>query len=131
MQLIRDRAHLIAAIALVGNVAAAALVSMALSCDPNAVSPASAHPGMENCPLHARAPECAVHGDEHGTHACDCPTIGCSQADAGLMALLAAVAVLPGSADFDVTFDAGASVPRLTTHAYAGAHVPLSPPPRN
>jgi hypothetical protein len=129
MQLIRNRARLIAAIALAGNVVAAALVSMALSCDPKGAS-ASGHEGMENCPLHERAPECTVHGDQHGTHACDCPTIGCSNTDAGLMALLGAVAVLPPTADMHVTFDAGGSVPRMITHAHVDAHVPLSPPPR-
>jgi hypothetical protein len=128
MHLIRNRARLIAAIAIAGNVAAVALVSMALSCDPNAS--ASGHEGMEDCPLHERAPECAVHGDQHGTHACDCPTIGCSNTDAGLMALLGAVAVLPASADVHVTFDAGGSVPRMITRAHVGAHVPLPPPPR-
>ena len=129
MQLIRNRARLIAAIALSGNLIAVGLVSMALSCDPNATS-ASGHEGMENCPLHARAPECSVHGDAHGTHACDCPTIGCSQTDAGLMALLGAVAVLPAAAEMHVAFDAGGSVPRMTAHAHVAAPVPLSPPPR-
>ena len=129
MQLIRNRARLIAAIALVANVVAVALVSVALSCDPNSAS-ASGHEGMENCPLHERAPECAVHGDEHGTHACDCPTIGCSQTDAGLMALLGAVAVLPAAADVHVTIDAGGWVPRMITHAHVAAPVPPFPPPR-
>jgi hypothetical protein len=129
MKLIRNRARLIAAIALAGNVAAVALVSMALSCDPNAAS-ASGHEGMENCPLHERAPECSVHGDQHGTHACDCPTIGCSNTDAGLMALLGAVAVLPASADTRVAFDAAGSVARMITQTHVYAHVPLAPPPR-
>ena len=42
-----------------------------------------------------RAAVCPLHGDKHGTHDCDCPTIGCSQTDAGFMAVFGAVGILP------------------------------------
>ena len=96
MQFIRNRAGFFAAIALTWHVVAIAAVSTALSCDFGA---ASEHAGMEECPLHQSAPACPLHAEKHGTHDCDCPTIGCSQTDAGFMALFGAVGILPASAD--------------------------------
>jgi len=127
MQLMRNRARLIAAIALTWHVVALAIVSTALSC---AATLGSEHAGMDNCPLHARAPECSVHADKHGTHACDCPTIGCAQADAGLMALFGPVGVLTASADLPTPLDAGGATPRIAARPDLRARVPLSPPPR-
>jgi hypothetical protein len=127
MQFLRNRTRLIAAIALTWHVVAIAAVSTALSCD---ASPASEHAGMENCPLHASAPSCSRHGAEHGTHACDCPTIGCSQTDAGFMALFGAVGVLPDASDMPVPIDAGDAALVAAPTAIRLAPVPLSPPPR-
>lgn len=127
MQLLRNRARLIAAIALTWHVVAIAAVSTALSCD---ASSASAHAGMENCPLHGSVPACPLHGDKHGTHECDCPTIGCAQTDTGLMALFGAVGILPAIPELPVPLEAGDASPRFAEFAKPLALVPLSPPPR-
>ena len=127
MKLLRNRARLIAAIALAWHVVAIAVVSTALSCGS---SPASEHAGMENCPLHADVPACPVHAEKHGTHECDCPTIGCSQADTGLMALFGAVGILPAVADMPIPLEAGGASPVAGRSAIRLAPVPVSPPPR-
>ena len=123
----RNRAHLVAAIALVWHVVAIAVVSAALSCDS---SPGSEHAGMDNCPLHASVPACPVHAEKHGTHDCDCPTIGCAQVDAGFMALFGATGVLPAAAEVPIPLEAGGALPRVAASANLLARVPLSPPPR-
>ena len=69
---------------------------------------------MADCPLHESAPACPVHAEKHGTHACDCPTIGCSETDAGFMALFGAVGVLPPPSHMPVPLDAGDASPRVT-----------------
>jgi hypothetical protein len=127
MQLIRNRAPLIAAIALTWHVVAIALVSSALSCDS---SPASEHAGMANCPLHANVPACPVHAEKHGTHDCDCPTIGCAQTDAGFMALFGTVGILPVVDDMPIPLDAGGASPQIVASANLLPRLPLSPPPR-
>ena len=127
MRLIRDSAHHIATIALVWHIVAVVAVSTTLSCGSSA---ASEHAGLENCPLHRSMPACPLHGDKHGTHECDCPTIGCAQTDTGLLALLGVVAILPTTPDVPVPLDAGDASPRFAESANLLPHVPLSPPPR-
>ena len=85
---------------------------------------------MENCPLHANVASCPVHAEKHGTHDCDCPTIGCAQTDAGFLALFGAVAILPIVADMPIPLDAGDALPRVDVSVNPLAHLPLSPPPR-
>lgn len=126
MRFIRNRAGLIAAIALMWHVMTIAALSTALSYDAN---PAPEHAGMENCPLHS-APLCPVHEEKHGTHECDCPTIGCSQPDAEFMALFGTIGILPAAADVTVPLDAGDASPDVASFADLLAPVPLSPPPR-
>jgi hypothetical protein len=127
MERIRNRAGLIAAIALTWHIVAIAAVSTALSCD---FGPASAHASMENCPLHQSAPACPLHGEQHGTHDCDCPTIGCAETDSGLIALFGAAGILPATADLPLPIDAGDASMLATSDANLLAPVPLSPPPR-
>ncbi len=121
MQFMRNRARLIAAIALTWHVVAIAAVSTALSCD---VKSASEHAGMEDCPLHQGVPACPLHAEKHGTHECDCPTIGCSQTDAGFMALFGAVGILPAAEDMPALLRAGDASPRVPASAD-----PLAPAP--
>ena len=128
MQSVRNRARFIAAIALAWHVVVIAAVSTALSCRPGS---ASEHAGMKDCPLHSSAPVCPLHGDKHGTHECDCPTIGCAQADAGFMALFGAVGILSPAPDIDVSVDAGDAAPMQGPSAIRLASAPLSPPPRS
>lgn len=125
MRYIRHRAPLVAAIALAWQVLAVAAVSAALSCDARAD-----HAGMANCPLHKSVPACPVHADKHGTHECDCPTIGCSQIDAGFMALFGTVGILPAPGHMPVPLDAGGASIRVITSAHPLAPAPVSPPPR-
>ena len=118
---------MIAAIALMWHVVAIAALSTALSCDSD---PASEHAGMENCPLHEKAPACPLHGDKHGTHDCDCPTIGCSQADAGFMALFGAVGILNTEVDMSVPLGDGEAPLAAARSAIRLSPLPLAPPPR-
>ena len=127
MRLLRARAGLIAAIALAWHVVAIAAVSTALSCGPGQ---ASEHAGMANCPLHRSVPACSVHAEKHGTHDCDCPTIGCSQTDTGFMALFGAVGILPVADSLPVPLETGELSPRAVPSSNRLAPVPLSPPPR-
>ena len=128
MQSVRNRARLLAAIALAWHVVVIGAVSTALSCQGGA---ASDHAGMKDCPLHSSAPVCPLHGDKHGTHECDCPTIGCTPADAGFMALFGAVGILSHVPDMDVPIDAGDAAPVPVQSAIRLAPAPLSPPPRS
>jgi hypothetical protein len=125
MQLIRNRARGIATIALVWHVVAVAIVSTALVCNPS-----SEHAGMADCPLHDSAPACPLHAEKHGTHDCDCPTIGCAETDAGFMALFGAIGVLPPPSHTPIPLEAGNAWPRVTVSTASLAPVPLSPPPR-
>ena len=127
MQFIRNRARLFAAIALTWHVAAVAAVSTALSCDSGA---ASAHAGMAECPLHQSVPACPLHAEKHGSHDCDCPTIGCAQTDAGFMALFGAVGILPIATGITVPLAAGDAALAGAPAAINLASAPLSPPPR-
>jgi hypothetical protein len=127
MRFMRHRAGLIATIALTWHVVAMAVMGTVLSCDMGA---ASEHAGMEDCPLHTSAPACPLHAAEHGSHECDCPTIGCSGTDAGFLALFDAKAILPAAAGMPVALDAGDASPRVAASAKLLAPVPLSPPPR-
>src|SRR5688500_14217292 len=115
MLLVRNRARLVAAIALTWHVVAIAVLSTALSCGS---SSAAEHAGMENCPLHANVPACPVHAEKHGTHDCDCPTIGCAQADAGFMSLFGAIGILPTVADMPIPLEAGGASPRVAASAH-------------
>ena len=128
MQCVRSRARFVAAIALAWHVVVIAAVSTALSCQG---SSASDHAEMKDCPLHSSAPVCPLHGDKHGTHECDCPTIGCTQADTGFMALFGAVGILSPVPDMDVPVDAGVAAPAPVQSAIRLAPTPLSPPPRS
>jgi len=86
---------------------------------------------MKDCPLHSSAPVCPLHGDKHGTHECDCPTIGCTQADTGFMALFGAVGILSPVPAVDVPVDAGDAAPLTVQSAIRLAPAPLLPPPRS
>jgi len=125
MNRIRNHARLVAVIAFAWHVVAIAAVSAALSCDSD-----SDHAGMPNCPLHQGVPACPIHAEKHGTHECDCPTIGCSQTDAGFMALFGTIAILPSPSFLPVPLDAGRASARVTTPADLLPRLPLSPPPR-
>jgi hypothetical protein len=125
MHHIRNRASLISAIALVWHVLAVAIVSTVLVCDASAE-----HAGMPDCPLHESAPACPVHAEKHGTHECDCPTIGCAETDAGFMALFGTIGVLTPPSDMPIPLDAGDASPRVTISTSSLASVPLAPPPR-
>ena len=94
-------------------------------------APRSEHAGMDECPLHQSAPACPLHAEKHGTHECDCPTIGCSQTDAGFMALFGAVGILPTAAAIAVPVDAGDAALAADASAIRLAPVPLLPPPRS
>jgi hypothetical protein len=126
MRPIRHRARLIAAIALAWHVVAIGAVSAALSCDSS-----SEHAGMANCPLHESVPVCPVHAEKHGSHDCDCPTIGCAQTDAGFMALFGSIGILPPPSHMPVPLDAGDALPRAAASTNPRAPVPLAPPPRS
>jgi len=85
---------------------------------------------MKDCPLHRSAPVCPLHGEKHGTHDCDCPTIGCSQSDTGFTAVFGAVGILPAAADMPVPLDSGDAPSRISLTASHLEPGPLSPPPR-
>jgi hypothetical protein len=125
MRFVRNRARLLAAVALTWHVAAIAAVSTILSCDSS-----SEHATMENCPLHESAPACPLHGEQHGTRDCDCPTIGCSDSDTGFMALFGAAGILPHGTEVAVPAGAGDAAPVADQFAIRLAPAPLSPPPR-
>ncbi len=126
MLIIRNRAGLLAAIALAWHVVAIAMVTTALAYDPNAD-----HAGMANCPLHESAPACPVHAEKHGSHDCDCPTIGCADTNAGFMALFGTIGILPPPTHMPVPLDAGDASPRVAASTNPLAYVPLAPPPRS
>ena len=84
---------------------------------------------MENCPLHSK-PVCPLHADKHGTHDCDCPTIGCSQTDAAFTALFGSVGVIPEPAVIPVPLQAGDAAVINPSRITPPSPDPLSPPPR-
>jgi hypothetical protein len=126
MRALRNRAAWIAILVLTWNLGGMAAASVVLT---GHLSGVSEHAGMENCPLHSK-PACPLHGDRHGTHDCDCPTIGCSQPDLGMTALFGAIGVLPAASHMAVPFDAGDAIPVLASTSTSLGPVPLSPPPR-
>lgn len=127
MPLIRSRARLVAAIVITWHVVAIAAVSTALSCD---VTAASAHADMPDCPLHESAPACPLHAEKHGTHECDCPTIGCSETDTGLIALFGLVGILADRGKLPTPVDVGDALARVAESVNPLATAPLGPPPR-
>ena len=128
MNPIRNRARFVAAVTLTWHVIALAIVSAALSCS---TSSASEHAGMENCPLHASVPQCPVHAEKHGTHDCDCPTIGCSETGAEFLTLFGSIGILPTLNDIPLPLEAGAYAADGFPSAGILAPVPISPPPRS
>jgi len=126
MRHIRNRARLLAAIALVWHAVAIAAVSTALSCDHGK---AAEHAGMAECPLHDK-PACPLHAENHGKHDCDCPTIGCSQTDTGFTAFFGTVGLLPAVMDMPLPVGVDDAAPAISPSAISLAPVPLSPPPR-
>ena len=117
MRFMRNRAGLIASVALLWHVLAVATVSAVMTCgqgfggvEPAAMSHGAmsghegmaahegmaGHEGMADCPMQKKAPVCPMHGST-GSHKCDCPTMGCSQTDTGFMALFGSVGTLPDS----------------------------------
>ena len=142
MRFMRNRASLVAAIALIWHVSAIAVVSTALSCDTGAGAAMDhanmghqgmpGHEGMPDCPMQRQAaPVCPKHGSEHGTHDCDCPTIGCAQSDTGFMALFGAVGIVSAPAEMPVPLDLSDATLDLSTSTRSLATDPLSPPPRS
>lgn len=126
MRALRNRAAWIAVLLLAWNVGGMAAASVVLTCHGTGTVE---HAGMDNCPLHSK-PACPLHGDRHGTHECDCPTIGCSQPDMGVTALFGAIGVLPAAAKMAVPFDAGDAVQILASTSHSLGPVPVPPPPR-
>ncbi len=126
MRSVRNRAGWIVTIALTWHVVAVAAVSMVLACDRG---PALEHAGMENCPLHSK-PVCPLHAEKHGTHDCDCPTIGCSQTDTAFTALFGAVGVVPDATVMPVPLETGDAAHPGGSTPDLNAPIPLSPPPR-
>lgn len=128
MRLVRNHTRLIGVIALAWHFVAIAAVSTVLSCD---TGPAIEHAGMENCPMQQKAePACPLHAEERGGHDCDCPTLGCSETDAGFMALFGAVGILPAAASIDVPVPASNAAPGASARTIRLASVPPAPPPR-
>ncbi len=123
----RNRSGLVAAIALTWHVVTIAAMTMVLSHNPNAS--AKKESMEENCPLHSK-PSCPLHAERHGTHDCDCPTIGCAQRDTGVTGLFGVVGILPPVIGMSAPIDAGKAAPAICLSVNLLAPVPLSPPPR-
>ena len=128
MSFVRNRARVLAAVALASHVIAMALVSAALSCDPNF---GSDHASVPECPLHTDAPACPLHAEKHGSHDCDCPTIGCSETNAGFMALFGAAGILGDAREMPAPLDAGAASVVAARFVHPLVLPPLAPPPRS
>jgi hypothetical protein len=133
MRGIRNHAGLLAALLLTFQVGAIAAASVVISCDQG---PAlehhgmSGHEGMADCPMLKKEPACPLHAKKHGTHDCDCPTLGCSQTDTGFMALFGAVGILSVDASFNVPLVASNAAPVMSAAPNHLSAVPLAPPPR-
>ena len=130
---IRNRAGFLAALMLAFQVGTIAAASVAISCDQGPAfehGGMSGHEGLADCPMLKKEPACPLHAEKHGTHDCDCPTLGCSQTDAGFMALFGAVGILPTAASIHVAVDPGDAAPVAAEDVTGLAGVPLAPPPR-
>jgi hypothetical protein len=133
MRGIRNRAGFLAAVVLTFQVGTVAAASVVISCDQGPAfehSGMSGHEGMAECPMLKKEPACPLHAEKHGTHDCDCPSLGCSQTDAGFMALFGAVGILPDAASMNIPFDLGDAAPLFSASVTRLAAVPLAPPPR-
>ena len=135
MRSLRSRARVFAAVALAWLVMAIAAVPTVLSCGPaegQAMEHAgmSGHEGMADCPMQKKEPACPLHAEKHGSHDCDCPTLGCSQTDAGFAALFGAFGILPATAFISAPLAASDAAPAMSASASHLAPVPISPPPR-
>lgn len=127
MWFIRSRAGFFAAVALTFQVGTIAAASAVISCHQG---PALGHEGMADCPMQKKEPACPLHAEKRGTDDCDCPTLGCSQTDAGFMALFGAVGILPTASSMNVPFAAEEAAPLMSASPHRLASVPLAPPPR-
>ena len=133
MRFIRNRAGFFAAVALTFQVGTVAAASVAISCDQGPAlehAGMSGHEGMADCPMLKQEPACPLHAEKHGTHDCDCPTLGCSQTDAGFMALFGAVGILPTAALINFRSLPSDAAPLMSASTNRLASVPLAPPPR-
>lgn len=126
MRFVRNRAALLAAAALAWHVMTIAAIVTVFSVELRGTQEEA---GMENCPLHSK-PLCPLHAEKHGSHDCDCPTIGCARTDAGFIGLFGPIGVLPDLVRMPEPIDAGEAAPVMSRSALALAPVPLSPPPR-
>jgi hypothetical protein len=126
MRLMRNRARLIAVMALTWHIMTMAAIVTVLSVELHATMEEA---GEENCPLHSK-PSCPLHGERHGTHDCDCPTIGCAQTDIGFTGLFGPVGVLPVPVGIPEPIDAGKAAPVMSRSTHLLARLPLAPPPR-
>jgi len=127
MRFIRNRAGFLAAVALTFHVGTIAAASAVISCHQD---PALGHEGMADCPMPKKEPACPLHAEKHGTDDCDCPTLGCSQTDAGFAALFGAVGILSADTSFNVPLVTSDTAPVLTLSAIRLAAMPPAPPPR-
>jgi hypothetical protein len=136
MGVARSRARFVAALALASQVMVMTIATIVLACDRGGVavhaqSMDAGHDGMVDCPMKRQSrPVCPKHQDRHGTQDCDCPTLGCSQADLAMTGLLSVVGDLPQLADLRVDWD----VEQLSAVGEASANIgtrpPDPPPPR-
>jgi hypothetical protein len=130
---IRNRAGFLAAVVLMFQVGTIGAASVVISCDQGPAlehSGMAGHEGMADCPMLKKEPACPLHAEKHGTHDCDCPSLGCSQTDAGFMALFGAVGILPTAASINLPVDLGDAAPVTAEDVTGLAAVPLAPPPR-
>ena len=126
MRFVRNRAGLIAVMALTWHIMTMAAIVTVLSVELHATMEET---GAENCPLHSK-PSCPLHGERHGTHDCDCPTIGCAQTDIGLTGLFGPAGVLPVPVGMPESIDVGEAAPMMSRSPHLLVRVPLAPPPR-
>jgi hypothetical protein len=133
MRFIRKRTGLLATCALVWQALVLAVASVVLTCDRGLAlerAGMSEHEGMVDCPMQKKEPACPLHAAKHGTRDCDCPSLGCSQADAGFMAIFGTVGVLSSGTSIDVPLGSGDAYPAISVSVTLIAPAPLSPPPR-
>jgi len=128
MRLLRNHIGLVAALAIIWQILAIAAVSIVLSCEHAMASGRNAM--EESCPLHSK-PACPLHAGKHGTHECDCPTIGCEQTSTAFLGLFGAVGILPPPAGVPESLGSSKTATFLTPTPNLFAPVPLSPPPRS
>jgi hypothetical protein len=128
MRSLRNHIGVFAAMAITWQAFAIAAVSVVLSWEHAMASGQNAM--EESCPLHSR-PACPLHAEKHGTHECDCPTIGCEQTSTAFIGLFGAVGILPPPVGAPESFGSSKAATFLTPWANLFAPVPLSPPPRS